>query len=81
LDLLVTRQIFAQYISQVNDDLGDDIPIGSTQESLLALEPAVSNGLPGDILVAFTDSRAGAPDSDIFGQLLGIRQYIPLIMR
>ncbi len=79
-DLLVTRQIFAQYISQVNDDLGDDMPIGSTQESLLALEPAVASGLPGDFLVAFSDTRAGSPDSNIFGQLLGIRQYIPLIM-
>lgn len=80
-EILATSQIFATYVSQSNDNLGEDIPVGGYQTGLSAYYPTISAGLPGDFLVTFTDMAPGASDSDIFGQILGLRQYIPLTIR
>jgi hypothetical protein len=80
-DVLATSQIFATYVSQSDDNLGDDIPVGGYQTGFSASNPAISAGLPGDFLVTFQDTAFTASDSDIFGQILGLRQYIPLAVR
>lgn len=73
--------ISTRYISKENDTLEGEITIGGYQTGMFSVEPAVVSGMPGDFLVAFSDTSLGLPDSDIFGQLLGNRQYIPLTIR
>lgn len=80
-NILVKQQIYATYVSQSNDNLGDDIPVGGYQTGLFAFYPAISAGLPGDFLVTFMDRVPTAKDTDIFGQILGLRKYIPLMYR
>ena len=80
-DSLAASRIYARYVSQNDDDLDADIALGGYQTGLFSSDPAVSAGLPGDFLLAFKDTAQGASDSDIFGQLLGNRQYIPLVVR
>jgi hypothetical protein len=80
-DSLAASRIYARYVSQNDDDLDADIAIGGYQTGLFSSDPAVSADLPGDFLLAFKDTSQGASDSDIFGQLLGNRQYIPLVVR
>jgi hypothetical protein len=73
--------ISARYVSQENDILGSEMMIGGFHAGLFSTMPALASGLPGDFLVAFSDTQPGMVDSDIFGQLVGTRQYIPLTIR
>lgn len=59
--------------------LGDEIEIGSPLA--MADEPAVVGGPLSDFLVAYQDVPPDKGDYDIFGQLWGIRVYLPLVVR
>ena len=73
-------QIYAQYFPQDDEILGESFPLGGSLTGLYSDETAVSSGLPGDFLLAYRDTGMGKADSDIFGQILGIRRYIPLVI-
>ena len=43
--------------------------------------PAIIGGPQGDYLIVWQDRPGGQIHTDIFGQLLGLRQYIPIIVQ
>ena len=74
-------QISVRYFPQETNTQGDSFQIGGYQTGMYSSQPATVAGTSGDFLVAFSDLTLGLPDKDIFGQLLGNRQYIPLTIR
>jgi hypothetical protein len=67
--------IRGQVISREGTIIGDLTPIGGHK----AANASVAAGHAGDYLVAFEDLEAGK--RKVFGQLWGIRVYLPLVVR
>jgi hypothetical protein len=61
--------------------MGPETSIGGRFSGWTADNSAVTNGRLGDYLVVYNDQTLYTPDNEIFGQLLGNRQYLPVVVR